>query len=177
MRERVHEDTVEEREPNKDTPGPENGPGKTKKAATKEKLEVRERDNEDNLTVRERSKDNYNPKNEDKHADTPGRTEHCNIIGQDEQAEQWSNYQDGSTSQTTHNTTQCPTKIGPVARYVNCPVITKHDHELTSVHMQGTDGQAEQQYTNTPGMKEGHQALNKPKWKNTPLPETLRPSQ
>ena len=31
VRERVHDDTVEEREHNKDTPGPENGPGKTKK--------------------------------------------------------------------------------------------------------------------------------------------------
>ena len=150
VRERAHNDTIEEREYNKDTPGPENGPGKTKKAATKEKLEVRERDNEeklevrecdkeDNLTVREHSKDTYNPQKEEKQVDPPGCAEHCNIKGQDERAEQWSNCQDGSTSQYTHNTTQCPTKIGPVARYVHCPVTNKLDQELTFVNIQGTD--------------------------------------
>ena len=43
-----------------------------------------------------------------------------------DQAEQWRSYQDGSTSENYLNDTQCPTKTGPVARYVDCPVKNQH---------------------------------------------------
>ena len=92
-----------------------------------------------------------------------GRAEQWSNLNKDDresmtQAEQWSNNHDESSNQITQTITRCPTIIGPVARYVNRPVLTKHDQELTFVQIQGTDDQAEQQDADTPRMNEGYQA-------------------
>jgi hypothetical protein len=64
------------------------------------------------------------------------RAEHCSMPGGPDSSR---------ISQITQQITRCPTRNGPVARYVECPDKNVYSQNLTCDHLTGTDVRAEQQ--------------------------------